>query len=165
MRYLLPLLLLSFPALSQVDCDLIATRNLQAIEVEDSQHNHQSMVNLCRKGESYAKQGIERDEMDRTIEGLRKKTKDKVQLRKYSVIISGFYASLDEAGENYFDFNTQKSISKREVERREQLMSHCVDFANREVSKGISNGTIPMDVGWQGAFHSTYTQRCLNQSK
>jgi hypothetical protein len=72
--------------------------------------------------------------------------------------------ALAESESKYFDFNSQKFISKNEVDSREKALSLCAQQADVKVDKGIRDGTIPIDTYWQNYYHTAFTKDCLNKN-
>ena len=68
-----------------------------------------------------------------------------------------------ETETKYFDFNSQKFISKDEVDNREKALSLCAQQADAKVNKGIRDGAIPIDPYWQNYYHTAFTKDCLNK--
>lgn len=64
----------------------------------------------------------------------------------------------------YFDFNSQKFISKDEVDIKEKALSLCAQQADVMVDKGIRDGSIPFDPYWQNYYHTAFTKDCLNKN-
>lgn len=64
----------------------------------------------------------------------------------------------------YFDFNSQKFISKDEVDSKEKALSLCAQQADAMVDKGIRDGSIPIDPYWQNYYHTAFTKDCLNKN-
>ena len=88
------------------------------------------------------------------------------------LIISSFFSLPSFAQSNeqgYYDFNSQKMVSKEEYERKQDRLASCSDEASRRVEASIADGTIPLtsdasnNADWQRAFHSEYVKQCLDR--
>lgn len=86
-------------------------------------------------------------------------------ISSFSVIPS--HAQSNEQG--YYDFKSQRMVSKEEHEREQARLASCSDEASRKVEARIADGTIPLtsdasnNAEWQRAFHSEYVKQCLDR--
>ncbi|MGP2449015.1 hypothetical protein ACTUSR_07905 [Pantoea stewartii subsp. indologenes] len=165
MKFML-LLVIGIPLLAQsaVNCDLIATRNLAAISLKDSQENHESMKSLCLKGVEYADMGVDKSRLEYEINKLKSQSKNIVERRKLDVIMSGFAARIDEENTGQFDFKSQKFLTKKEVHRRDEVISFCSQQASLLVAEGVKDGSIPIDPYIQNSYLSDITNRCISEN-
>ncbi|HHD2937381.1 TPA: hypothetical protein ACNZ88_000023 [Enterobacter kobei] len=159
-----------FPAiaLSAVDCDAIATRNLKAIEYQDNAKNHKSMVNICRFGERYAKSGVTQKEFDEALKSF-DTTLDRAELRKKNVLIEGYHGGLRDIGKTTFDFERNEFVSNDEVSSKQQKIASCTAWASKMVRSEIDKGYLSLsddpsfNASLQMSRQNEYIARCLNQ--
>lgn len=87
-------------------------------------------------------------------------------LSSFSAIPS--FAKINDQG--YYDFKSQRMVSKEEYEREQQRLASCSDEASRRVEASIADGTIPLtsdasnNAEWQRAFHREYVKQCLDRN-
>ncbi|HDT4929226.1 TPA: hypothetical protein QHR04_003197 [Enterobacter kobei] len=155
-------------ALSAVDCDAIATRNLKAIEYQDNAKNHESMVNICRLGEKYAKSGVTQKEFGEALKSF-DTNHDRSELRKKNALIEGYYGGLSDIGKTTFDFESNEFVSNDEVRFKQQKIESCTAWASKIVRSEIDKGYLPLsddpsfDARLQMSRQNEYITRCLNQ--
>ncbi|QXZ19067.1 hypothetical protein [Lelliottia amnigena] len=155
-------------ALSAVDCDAIATRNLKAIGYQDNAKNHESMVNICKLGERYAKSGITQKDFGDALKSF-DATHDRAELRKKNVLIEGYHGGLRDLGKNAFDLEKNEFVSDDEVRLKSNKISSCTNLASKLVRDEINEGYLPLsddpsfNANLQMSRQNEYINRCLNQ--
>ncbi|MDJ0023125.1 hypothetical protein QM543_07490 [Pantoea eucrina] len=96
-------------------------------------------------------------------------TNKKFALTLLFTIFSTMPALAQTNEQGYWDFKSQKMVSKEEFDKDQDRLSACSDEATRRVKARIADGSIPMtsdasnNADWQRAFHSEYVRRCLNR--